>query len=285
MALKALPDKVLLSSLETSLANLRQRWSQPWPGLPLVFERCWQQLGHAENHPNARTAALMALGRSITEAIESDGQRRAVLGCEPAYHNRLHMADALVCMTHLLLALRQLKLTSARSARLEALMLVTMAGHDFMHPGGRNAHPGQLENLSVQALAPLLQASGVTVAEQSQMRACILATDPERVPAQHRAAAGRRFDLADPVWQSVLAQEADIMASTLAPTQLGLTQALSREWAPSTPQGVAQALLKPQGRLGFLRHAALFSSPAAEHLGLNRVRAAQIRALQKRLAG
>ena len=113
------------------------------------------------------------------------------------------MADALVCMTHLLLALRQLKLTSARSARLEALMLVTMAGHDFMHPGGRNAHPGQLENLSVQALAPLLQASGVTVAEQSQMRACILATDPERVPAQHRAAAGRRFDLADRAYAQV----------------------------------------------------------------------------------
>jgi hypothetical protein len=268
MVLKALPDQVLLASLETSLSNLRQRWPRQWPGLPLVFERCWQQLGHSPECLGRGTVAMIALGQRITQHIETDGQRRAALGAEPAYHNRLHMADALVCMTYLLLALRQLQLTSTRSARYEALMLVTMAGHDFLHPGGRNAHPGQLENLSIQAL----------------IRACILATDPECVPAQHRAAASRRFDLTDPVWQSVLAQEADIMASALSQTQGDLTQALSREWALSTPAGVAQALLTAQGRLGFLQHAALFTSPAAHHLGMAQVRAAQIQTLQERLA-
>lgn len=284
MVLKALPDQVLLASLETSLANLRQRWPRQWPGLPLVFERCWQQLGHSQEHLGRDTEALVALGQRITQYIETDGQRRDALGAEPAYHNRLHMADALVCMTFLLLALRRLKLTSTRSARQEALMLVTMAGHDFLHPGGRNTYPGQLENLSVNALAPVLAASKVSAVDGAQMRACILATDPECVPAQHRAAASLRFDLADPIWQSVLAQEADIMASALPLTQADLTQALSREWAPSTPAGVAQALLTAQGRLGFLQHAALFTSPAAHHLGMAQVRARQIRALQERLA-
>ncbi len=284
MVLKALPDQVLLASLETSLSNLRQRWPRQWPGLPLVFERCWQQLGHSPECLGRGTVAMIALGQRITQHIETDGQRRAALGAEPAYHNRLHMADALVCMTYLLLALRQLQLTSTRSARYEALMLVTMAGHDFLHPGGRNAYPGQLENLSIQALAPVLAASKVLPADRALMRACILATDPECVPAQHRAAASRRFDLTDPVWQSVLAQEADIMASALSQTQGDLTQALSREWALSTPAGVAQALLTAQGRLGFLQHAALFTSPAAHHLGMAQVRAAQIQTLQERLA-
>lgn len=284
MVLMASQDKALLHSLEKSLANLRQFWPVPWPGLPLVFERCWSQLGHRLDSTDPRLAALIRLGRLITQAIEDDGRRRAEQGAEPEYHNRLHIADTLVCMTHLLLALRQRRLTSVRSAHQEALMLVIMSGHDFMHPGGRNAFSGQLENLSVQALEPLISASGVSAEDQAQLVACILATDPECVKAQHQKALGQRFDLQDPVWKSVLAQESDIMASTLPQTQQALTEALSREWMPSTPKGVAQGLLQPKGRLGFLEHAALFTSPAAHLLGMNAVRSRQIKSLQKILA-
>jgi hypothetical protein len=81
---------------------------------------------------------------------------------------------------------------------------------------------------------------------------------------------------------AVLVQEADILASTLPKTQQALTQALSREWAPTQPMA-AERLLLPQNRLLFLEHAALFSSPAALMLGLDKVKGRQMSHIKNRL--
>jgi len=284
MALKALPDKVLLSSLETSLANLRQRWSQPWPGLPLVFERCWQQLGHAENHPNARTAALMALGRSITEAIESDGQRRAVLGCEPAYHNRLHMADTMVCLTVLLMAQRTVvNANPATTLRHERLALLAMLAHDLLHDGGVNRFPAEMESRSAHALLPVMQQHALSERDQHLVSHLILSTDAQAVRAAHERVADRPFSIDDVDCLTVLIQEADVLASTLPGTGLELTRCLAKEWERSNP-AAAPGLITPAGRLHFLERAALFSSPASRRLGVQSVRQAEMEALRRQLA-
>jgi hypothetical protein len=96
-------------------------------------------------------------------------------------------------------------------------------------------------------------------------------------------ARSRPFDLRQRDCLAVLVQEADILASTLPQTQQGLTQALSREWAPTQPVAAGNLLL-PENRLIFLEHAALFSSPAAKCLGLDRVKVRQVSQIKKQLA-
>lgn len=269
----------LLSSLESTLDNLRQPWPDRWPGLAHVLARCWAHLGISPQDAEPRTAALLSWSEAVAREVERDGLRLFEQGQEPAYHNRLHIADTLVCMTHMLLALRQQLLPGAGVAHLEALCLGVMVGHDFMHPGGSNAFPGQFERMAVQALEPLMRDAGLDARDQAMLAHCILQTDPVCVKSAHEATVDRPFDLADRHWMTVLVQEADILASTLPQTQESLTQALSLEWRPTNPEAAAKLLL-PFSRMMFLEHAALFSSPAAQSLGLGEVKALQVEALR-----
>ncbi|MEK7344224.1 MAG: hypothetical protein AAB176_00895 [Pseudomonadota bacterium] len=278
-SLAAMPT---LSQLTTALRNLRRPWPRAWPGLPLVFERAWHRLDLASPRAGSRAHALRAFGRSVTEQVERDGARRHAQGQEPDYHNRLHIGDTLVCMTYLLLASRFLKVPGADSPPVAALALDIMAGHDFLHPGGSNGHPGEFEARAVQDLQPLLQAAGVTETDGQSLAHCIMATDPTRVKSFHLAVRSQKFDLRQRDCLAVLVQEADILASTLPQTQEALTQALSREWAPTQPQAAGQLLL-PKNRLLFLEHAALFSSPAAQLLGLDEVKVRQVAQIESQL--
>lgn len=269
----------LLGSLELTLANLRQAWPDRWPGLEVVLERCWQQLDIDEAAVAPRTARLLSWSRQVARCVELDGQRQAQDGAEPAYHSRLHIADALVSMTHLLLSLRQQHSTGAGVVHLEGMCLAIMTGHDFMHPGGSNAWPGQFEQMAIEALHPLMRQVGLDASDQAILEQCILWTDPLCVKSTHQSARQRPFSLEDLQWMTVLVQEADILASTLPQTQQSLTEALSREWRGSNPEAAAKLLL-PNSRMMFLEHAALFSSPAAQGLGLNEVKQQQIQALR-----
>lgn len=271
-----------LSQLSTGLRNLRQPWPHAWPGLPLVFERAWQQLALGTPRAGSRAHRLWAFGRAVAEQVERDGAQRHAQGQEPAYHNRLHIADTLVCMTYLLKASRFLNVPGASQPAVAALALAIMAGHDFLHPGGSNGHPGEFEARAVQDLQPLMQAAGLAEADCQSLAHCIMATDPTRVKSFHQAVRAQPFDLRQSDCLAVLAQEADILASTLPKTQQGLTEALSREWAPTQPQAAGQLLL-PQNRLLFLEHAALFSSPAAQWLGLDEVKGRQAKQIQSQL--
>jgi len=282
MPFAASPANHLLASLESTLQNLRQPWPAQWPGLERVLERCWQRLDIDCAAQPPRTAALLDWSRQVASRIERDGQRLHAQGHEPDYHNRLHIADTLVCMTHLLLALRMQSQPGAGQAHLEALCLAIMAGHDFAHPGGSNAFPGQFETLAVQALEPLMREAGVDKRDQEVLAHCILLTDPLCVKSAHQAAASVPFHLGELQWMTVLVQEADILASTLPETQQSLTQALSREWMPSNPDAAAKLLL-PFSRMMFLEHAALFSSPASRLLQLHEVKARQVSDLQSQL--
>jgi hypothetical protein len=205
------------------------------------------------------------------------------LGSEPAYHNRLHIADTLVCMSYLLQGSRHLRVPGGQLPQVAAMALSIMAGHDFLHPGGSNAQPGEFEARALQDLQASMDAAGLSALDRQTLAHCIMATDPTRVKAFHQQVRSQVFDLRRPDCLAVLVQEADIMASTLPHTSPGLTQALASEWAPSLPDA-ARKLLLPQNRLLFLEHAALFSSPAAQWLGLEAVKQGQMAHIQNQLA-
>jgi hypothetical protein len=272
-----------LNELATTLRNLRRPWPQGWPGLPLVFERAWQQLALGSPRSGSRLHALQAFGLSVCEHVERDGAQRHARDAEPAYHNRLHIADTLVCMTFLLKGSVHAQVPGAHSPQVCALALAIMAGHDFLHPGGSNSHPGEFESRAVQDLRPWMDSAGLFQKDRDDLMHCILATDPLRVKAFHQGVRSKPFDLHHRDCLAVLVQEADILASTLPKTQQGLTQALSREWAQTQPVAAGQLLL-PQNRLLFLEHAALFSSPAAHLLGLDRVKLRQVSQIKNQLA-
>ena len=278
-----LPAQASLSEVAVALRNLRRPWPKGWPGLPLVFQRAWQQLALGSPRKGSRVHALQAFGLGVCEQIERDGAQRHALGAEPAYHNRLHIADTLVCMTYLLKASVHAQVPGANTPQVVALALAIMASHDFLHPGGSNSEPAEFESRAVQDLQPLMQSAGLSERDRQDVAHCILATEPSRVKAFHMDVRSRPFDLRQRDCLAVLVQEADILASTLPQTQQGLTQALSREWAPTQPVAAGNLLL-PENRLMFLEHAALFSSPAAKCLGLDRVKVRQVSQINKQLA-
>jgi len=271
-----------LHDLNAALLNLRQAWPQPWPGLPLVFDRACQQLGLDRAHKASSARRWLDCGRAVSEQLEQDGVRRHAKGQEPAYHNRLHIADTLVCMTYLLKTSAVLNVPGARQLAVMAMALSIMAGHDFLHPGGSNGQPGEFEARAVRDLQPLMADAGLTVAERQTVALIIMATDPVRVKDTHLQVRTCAFDLRQADCLTVLLQEADIMASTLPQTAPGLSQSLSTEWSAHQPKA-AQALLLPQNRLLFLEHAALFSSPAADRLGLEAVKLQEVKRLEEML--
>jgi hypothetical protein len=276
-----LRGQALLGELEVSLLNLRERWPQRWPGLHLVFQRCLSQLQLSPTPASSRLQAVAACAQAVGAWLERDGTQRRREGREPRYHNRLHMADALVCLTQLLKAQRLCEARrSTRSERHEWLGLLAVLSHDLLHDGSVNQYPAQLESCSAQALTPLMQRHGMHAQDQQIVRHLILKTDPLCVRQTHAQVADRRFTVRDEDCLAVLVEEADVLASTLAVTAADLTRSLHEEWLRSSP-AMAANLLTPLGRWRFLEFGALFSSPASHLLGVPQARQAEMQTLQQ----
>jgi hypothetical protein len=271
-----LPD-----ALQASLMNLRQYWPDRWPGLWVVYQGCLARLGHTDPHKGHPTTAVLKCAKALAQWLERDGERRRLDGTEPQYHNRLHVADTLVGLTLLLEAQRSPG--SPRSTavhRHENLAMLAMLAHDLLHAGGINQYPAEIETRSVRALVPLMQRHGMRPQDQDLVIHLILKTDLQSVRASHALIAHRRFSVEDVDCLTVLVQEADVLASTLACTGEELTRSLAQEWVRSHPD-MAASLVTVQGRLRFLEHVALFSSPASHLLGVPAMRQIQIDALRK----
>jgi hypothetical protein len=274
----------LMGTLEVSLLNLREHWPRHWPGLPLVFERCIAQLGGSMTPASPRLRAVADCAVEVAHWLEREGRRMQRAGGEPNYHNRLHMADTLVCMTLLLKGQRHLQgPSSAKTRRHEWLAMLAMLAHDLLHDGSVNQYPAQLESKSAQALQPVMARHGMHAEDQSVVRHLILKTDPLCVRQSHAQVADRVFAIEDVDCLAVLVQEADILASTLAVTSADLTRSLSVEWERSNPS-MSPVLLTRMGRLRFLEFGALFSSPASRWMGIQQARLAEIQALNRDLA-
>jgi len=269
--------------LEATLANLRAKWPHAWPGMGLVVRSALAQLGwHERAALSQRDQALHDCIFSVVKAIEADGEQRAAKHQEPRYHNRLHFADAVVSLTVLMALERQIndRPADALPAHAEWLGLLTVVAHDFLHTGRINQFHSEIETLSVKALMPHMKRHKVHKADQALIGSLILKTDPSFVPESHLEITGVPFELSDPRCLLVLIQECDIMASTLPATGGQLTQQLSDEWATVAPDR-SQSLLTHKGRLFFLKHMALFSSPSSRLLGIQATIDQQIAALEQ----
>jgi len=267
-----------LCDLRVQLQHLQKAWQAQWHGLDRVVQQTLDYIQQA--HPQTQEAASLALTKCmlhVADAIESEGASKAKLGKEPAYHNRLHMAQAFVSMSCLLLTQRELgaKPLSSAYAHRELLALLAMLAHDLFHPGLQNQTPGEIEQLALHGLQPHLDTFGVHAQDQADITYIILHTDPALTAQVHLDGQGKVFDLADTRCLCLLAVEADILASALPDLGPQLSQFLAQEWAPHYPQA-AENLLQPNARQGFLKHMALFNSPASRQLGLPEMVARQV---------
>ena len=181
-----------LQDVGISLRNLRRAWPDQWPGLPLVFDRAWAQLGLATPRKGSSAHSLLAFGRRVAEQVEQDGARRQAQGLEPAYHNRLHIADTLVGMSYLLKTSALLAVPGAKMPSVAAMGLAIMAGHDFLHPGGSNAQPGEFEARAVQDLQPWMSQAGLAEADRQALGVdAVKVRQTQRIERELRQGGGR----------------------------------------------------------------------------------------------
>lgn len=269
-----------LQDLQRQFDQFRDCWPDRWPGLAAIVSGCLASLGHRDGDVlEERIAAIRDCMMAAAEAVERDGFERGGQGTEPAYHNRLHIADTLASMACLLLNSRQAP--AERPTDTEWLLLLCMLAHDYRHTGRVNRVPAELEQASVDGLRPLMQAAGMAEEDQALVAELILMTDPTRVGNTHQAIRGRAFDLAEFEAKAVLLQESDILASVLPVVGIEQTRRLATEWSAFS-ESMASGLLKTGGRITFLRDYACFSSPASRRLGIPELISQQLAVLSAR---
>lgn len=269
-----------LQDLQRQFARYRECWPDAWPGLPAIVAECLAWLGYRADAPlEAPVAAIRDCMMAAAEAVERDGRERGHQGAEPAYHNRLHIADTLASLACLLLNSREVP--AERPGRTEWLLMLCMLAHDYLHTGRVNRVPAELEQASVDGLRPMMQAAGMADEDQALVAELILMTDPTRVGHTHRAIAGKPFDLAEFDAMAVLLQESDILASVMPVVGIEQTRRLATEWSAFS-DAMAKGLLQTGGRVVFLRDHAHFSSPASRRLGVPELISQQLSALTAR---
>lgn len=275
-----------LQQLCQTFVSLRKRWPHDWPGLPRVVNSALLKLGHA---PGARlpprSQSMLDCVTLIAKLVEHDGAKKSKISKEPSYHNRLHIADTVVALTTLLLAQRGNNGPSATASLTahEWQMFLAICSHDLFHSGKINQFTSEIEGQSVAALRPLMQKCGVFEEDQKAVGHLILQTDPTLVKESHQKVRGMAFDASVLPCQTVLVQEADIMASSIPGIGDDLTLQLSDEWRSVDPSR-SKSLLSRQSRIFFLKEFALFSSPASQSLGIQSVIDRQIKDLTQAIS-
>lgn len=255
--------------LDLVFSMLRESWCDQWMTLPRVLDACQQVLFDPTDSRNPECEQLLKAAMLVCQNIERSCQG----SIEPAYHNRLHFADAMVSLTTLMRL--QAKLTGVSSPAWMAALLLTVSAHDFSHPGGANAHPHQIEQHSLVALQPMLEGH-LDPRWFAILSELILHTDPADVPGNHAWVQGKAFQW-DMPWASVLLNEADILASASMVHGPSLSMALSEEWKQAQ-HPLHEVVGTAAGRLHFLK-SIQFTSQASSSLGIPEVIQTQIKAL------
>ena len=259
-----------MADLDQALAELRVSWATDWMGLPAVLNACVDALFTPHETSTDTAAKLLQAAQHVVREIENNAQTSV----EPCYHNRLHIADALVGLTSLL----RLQISDARQQSPDwlACLLLTVSAHDFHHPGGANAKPHEIESMSIQQLQPLLVQHGIESVWQDRIGQMILRTDPGDVQQNHARIQGQPFQWSVD-WAVVLLNEADILASASAAHGVSLGLSLADEWKKAQ-HPLHTVVGTDQGRLNFLK-SLRFSSPASAQLGIAAVVQQQVTAL------
>lgn len=280
------------AELTQTLLELRYRWPHRWPGLAHVFKACLRRLGCDVDGQVSRSSDCSKAGTSqrfqvllnSAMAIARLSEHQSRRQNEPSYHNRLHTADTLISMTALLSQTSSIGCSDSRDhntcsrafdADHFAFMLLVMLCHDVSHPGKINRFRFANELHSLRIVFPLLTREGLALRDQQRLRQLIIHTDPAICAANHQKTIAKPLSLDDKVLQQVLVNEADITASVLPEFAASQGQALANEWNDDFPD-LAAGVRSLQGRLYFLEHTAMFSSPQALKLGLDTLRRNQV---------
>ena len=277
---------ISLIELRATYLNLQRAWPDKWPGLPVVFDQCMNQLGWEQSLTSAlpQTFSLYHCSKELAEFIEENGKSQFDKNQEPAYHSRLHIADTIVGLTALLLAQRSANdLDMQTQSHLEMLAMTAMLGHDLMHDGSINTYPEELESKSIHQLRPFLTEQRVNGQDIRLIEKLILMTDPAKVSLHHRSIKNIFFDIQVADCLGVLLQEADILASCFEDIGRVRTLLLAKEWGHRFPIESIR-LTTPDGRLSFLKTNAQFSSPVSHILGIPELVREQIQSIQNFLS-
>ncbi len=248
------------------------------PGSSLAAMRKAEQLliARREGPPDVPAAVALALrcatggapvptpirrtAGSIADAVEHHGAGFP-LGAEPAYHDRHHQAEAALAMGWLAgMALRLGLLTPDEAA----LAVAAMAAHDLHHDGLVHAERGLLERRSADAATAIAAAEGLGADDSATLRRIVMATTWPWADDEAPDLAGR------------LAREADLFGSGLPVLGPRLGRLLARELAMAD-QAAPGAVATHAARVALLQLMPPASEPA-EWLGLDRIRALQLRA-------
>lgn len=247
-----------MGDLDRIYADLRKSWHSDWMGLTRVLHECQLALFHPDSQMQSSAIQMLDTAHQVTKAIELDSEELE----EPSYHNRLHVADALVGLTTLMNL--QVQLDRASHTDWLSCMLLAVSAHDFKHPGGANSTPHDIESRSLTLLAPILESSAIDRHWLSIVQSLILRTDPLDVPHNHELVKNTKFQWTVD-WACVLLNEADILASASSIHGPSLSEALSFEWK-KVNHPLHQVVATPSGRRQFLK-SILFTSPASRQLG------------------
>ncbi len=251
--------------LDRVFSTLRTSWVEQWMTLPKVLDDCQHVLFDTHTPLSSASQSMISAAKLVCETIERSSQS----SFEPAYHNRLHFADAMVSLTTLMRL--QAQTTHLSSPDWMACLLLTVSAHDFTHPGGANAHHRQIEHQTLISLQALLE-SRVDMKWLSIVMELILRTDPADVPGNHQKVAGQAFQW-NTDWTCVLLNEADILASASSLHGPGLSAALADEWKRAQ-HPLHAVVATPAGRVHFLK-SIQFSSTASQILGIEQMVQAQ----------
>ena len=276
---------ISLIELRETYLNLQLAWPDKWPGLPIIFDQCVNQLGWELSAMSAlpQTFSLYHCSKELAEFIEENGKSQFDKNQEPAYHSRLHIADTIVGLTALLLAQRSANdLDVPTQSHLEMLAMTAMLGHDLMHDGSINTYPEELETKSIHYLRPFLTEQHVPEQDIKLIEKIILMTDPAKVSLHHTSIKNIFFDIQVADCLGVLLQEADILASCFEDIGRVRTLFLAKEWSHRF-LSKSKLLITRQGRLNFLETNARFSSPASHILGTPEIVTTQIQSIHSSL--
>jgi hypothetical protein len=200
---------------------------------------------------------LQAITNGMLRILEDEGREKDTNGLEPAYHNRQHIADAVLSMGYFL----------GQSPDLypyeKQLLLLVMLVHDFGHRGIANKLPHishedeSLELLKATPLKDLSQADIFFIEE------CILATKPENISQVSKAFANDPMDSFG--FMRALVNDADIAASFVEPLGLELSKLILLEKGAVNPskKEVLEAFSV------FKQHAQITTPVARKLLGLD----------------
>ena len=189
---------ISLIELRETYLNLQRALPDKWPGLPVVFDQCMNQLAWEQSLTSAlpQTFSLYHCSKELAEFIEDNGKSQFDKNEEPAYHSRLHIADTIVGLTALLLAQRSANdLDMPTQSHLEMLAMTAMLGHDLMHDGSINTYPEELETKSIHHLRPFLTEQHVHGQDIKLIEKIILMTDPAKVALHHTSIKNIFFDM------------------------------------------------------------------------------------------